>query len=71
MTQIVLAAITPDDVGERPVVNTGVSMLGMGGDDYVCGHCGRLMMHNFDAGKMQAAMVYQCGGCGGFNVKPK
>lgn len=71
MAEFVLIPITPADAANRPMVNTGVSMLGRGGHDYVCGHCGRKMMHSFDISQMQVPMVYQCGACNGFNVKPK
>lgn len=71
MVEIVLVAITPDRVGDRPIVNTGVSMVGLGGDSFICGHCGREMMSSFDITRMQADMVYQCGGCDGYNVRPK
>lgn len=71
MADIVLVAVTPDKVGERPIVNTGVSMVGLGADNCFCGHCGREMMHGFDIGRMAADMVYQCGGCEGYNVRPK
>lgn len=71
MAEITLTAITPVQVGERNVINTGVSMLGMGGDDFACGHCGRVMIHSFAMQNIQADMVYQCAGCDGYNVKPR
>lgn len=71
MTEIQLTPIGPEKLGERPVINTGVSMVGLGHDSFICGHCGREMMHSFDISKMQADMVYQCGGCEGYNVRPK
>lgn len=71
MAEIELTAIMPTQVGDRNVINTGVSMLGMGGDDFLCGHCGRLMIHSFAMENIGADMVYQCSGCDGYNVKPK
>lgn len=70
MTDIVLVAIAPDEVGERSVFNTGVSTVGRGGNDYFCGHCGRKMMHNFDADRLEVEVVFQCGACHGLNSKP-
>lgn len=71
MAQIMMVAISPAEAGDKPSINTGVSMLGRGGDDFVCGHCGRVMIHSFNMSAMQAEMVFQCGGCGGHNVAPK
>jgi hypothetical protein len=71
MADIVMTPIPPEKVGDRPVMNTGVSMVGLGGDNVFCGHCDREMMHGFDLSKMQVELVYQCGGCDGYNVKPK
>lgn len=71
MADIELIPIMPAQVGDRPVLNTGVSMLGRGGDNFICGHCGRVMIHSFPLAALQADTAYQCEGCEGYNLKPK
>lgn len=68
MAQITMKAITEKDAIGRPVFDTGVSTIGLKGDDFICGHCGRTMMSNFDISRMQLKMAYKCGGCGGLNA---
>lgn len=70
MTEIMMVALAPYDVGQRQVFNTGVSTVGKGGHDYYCGHCGRQMAHSIDFSRIEADLVYQCGACGGHNVPP-
>lgn len=67
----VLTPIGPADVDGRKVMHTGVSMVGLKGDDYLCGHCGKQMLTTFNLSMMQVSMVYQCGVCDGYNVAPK
>lgn len=71
MAEIMMVAIAEWEVGDRNVFNTGVSTVGRGGHDYFCGHCGRKMIHNMDLTRIEAEVVYQCGGCGGHNLPPK
>ena len=68
MAERVLIAIGPRDVGERQVFNTGLSTVGRGGDDFLCGHCGHKMMGDFSLDKLELDIVFQCGSCGGHNV---
>jgi hypothetical protein len=70
MAEIMMHPVAPYEVGERQVFNTGVSTVGKAGDDYFCAHCGRKMIHNMDLGRIEVAMVYECGGCGGLNIPP-
>ncbi|CAA7616361.1 hypothetical protein [Magnetospirillum sp. UT-4] len=71
MADIMMAAIDRGEAGERQVFHTGVSTVGQGGDDYLCGHCGRRMVHAMDLTRIEVPMVYECGGCGGYNVLPE
>lgn len=71
MADIYLIALSAHDIGERQVFNTGVSTVGRGGDDYYCGHCGRKMMHNYDARRLEVEIIYECGGCRGHNILPE
>lgn len=70
MAELMMIAIPQYEAGDRQIFNTGVSTVGRGGDDYFCGHCGRKMIHNMDLGRLEVAVVYECGGCGGYNVPP-
>lgn len=70
MAEYIMIAIAQHEAGERTIFNTGVSTVGRGGHDYFCGHCGRKMIHNMDLSRIEAAIVYVCGGCGGYNLPP-
>ncbi|OJX81779.1 hypothetical protein [Magnetospirillum sp. 64-120] len=71
MAELMLTPITENEIGARNVFNTGVSTVGKGGHDYFCGHCGRKMIHNMDLSKLETPVVYQCGGCGSYNLAPE
>lgn len=68
MAEIMLTAISPREVGERQVFNTGLSTVGRGGEDYLCGHCGHKMLGDFNLARLELELVFQCGSCGGHNV---
>lgn len=68
MSELVLTAISARDINGRTVFNTGLSTVGRGGEDYMCGHCGGLMLKDFAMNNMQLDLVFQCGSCGGHNV---
>jgi predicted SprT family Zn-dependent metalloprotease len=70
MVRIVMSALRPEAAEGRPVINTGISMMGLKGNDYVCGHCGKVMMQSFDASNVRSDMVYVCGACQGPNGLP-
>lgn len=70
MAEFTMNPIGPDEAGERVVFNTGLSTLGNGGDDYLCGHCGRQMITNMNLARLEVEVVYACGGCGGHNLPP-
>jgi len=66
----VLTALTPAEAEGRPTINTGVSMVGMAGDDFLCAHCSRQIIKSFDMGKVPPDMVFVCGACGAHNGVP-
>ncbi len=70
MEKIIMTAIDASQVMGRKVVDTGVSMIGMGGNVYHCGHCGRKMMHAVDLSQATVPLVYLCGSCGTYNEDP-
>lgn len=71
MTEYVMIPLTPAEADGRPVIDTGVSLVGKAGNDFVCAHCGRVMITAFDIAAMRPDMVYRCGTCRGFNGAPK
>ena len=71
MARIVLSALTPAEAAGRPTIHTGIAMLGIKGDDFVCSHCGRIMMQSFDMAKTAPDQVFICGQCDGFNAAPQ
>lgn len=71
MAELVLTPINEYDLGGRQVFNTGLSTVGRGGDDYLCGHCGHKMLSDFDMSRLEVEIVFQCGSCGGHNLAPE
>jgi len=54
----------------RSILKTERRMLGAGGDDFICGHCGHVMLENFDPSTVSGNPVYQCGICKNSNDLP-
>lgn len=70
MGTVVMKHVPEDKVGDREVIDTGVAMLGLEGDNVHCGVCGREMMHDVPIRTMKVNMVYRCTVCGSFNELP-
>jgi hypothetical protein len=47
----------------RPILLTVRRMSGTGGDDFICGHCGSVVLEDFDPSTIIGNPVYQCGIC--------
>jgi len=47
-----------------------LAISGTGGDDSICGHCGYVMLENFDPSTVKGNTVYQCGVCKNNNDLP-
>ena len=45
-------------------------MSGTGGDDFICGHCGSVMLKDFDPLTVTGDPIYQCGFCENNNNLP-
>ena len=45
-------------------------MSGTGGDDFICGHCGSVMLEDFDPSTVTGDPIYQCGSCENNNNLP-
>jgi hypothetical protein len=70
MAKHVLTAITHAEAAGRPSINTGISMVGQGNDDFLCAHCSRQIITNFDMTRVPPDMVFVCGTCGEANGVP-
>ena len=54
----------------RSILLTERRMSGTGGDDFICGHCGHVMLEDFDPSTVSGNPVYQCGVCENNNDLP-
>ena len=45
-------------------------MSGTGGDDFICGHCGSVILEDFDPSTINGNPVYKCGVCENHNDLP-
>jgi hypothetical protein len=70
LADISLKVVAEAFLNGREVMDTGVSMLGLGGDNAFCGNCGREMMHQVPIRAMLVNMLYRCS-CGTLNEVPK
>ena len=44
----------------RSILRTEKGMSGTGGDDFICGHCGYVILEDFDPSTVGGNPVYQC-----------
>jgi hypothetical protein len=60
MATTAVVPIGPATTLNRSVLKTERRMSGIGGDDFICGHCGYVMLENFDPSNVSGNPVYQC-----------
>jgi hypothetical protein len=70
MATIPMIPIGPVRTLNRSILLTERRMSGNGGDDFVCGHCGHVMLEDFDPSTVRGNPVYQCGVCENNNDLP-
>jgi ribosomal protein S27AE len=70
MATIAMIPIGPVTTLNRSVLKTERVMSATGGDDFICGHCGYVMLENFDPSTISGNPVYQCGICENNNDLP-
>ncbi len=70
MADIVLKVVAEAFIKGREVMDTGVAMMGLEGDNAFCGDCGREMMHQVPIRTMLVNLLYRCS-CGSLNEVPK
>jgi hypothetical protein len=55
---------------DRSIMLTERGVSGSGGDDFLCGHCGSLVLSDFDPSTVRGNPVYRCGFCENNNDLP-
>src|SRR6267143_863025 len=70
MATILMIAVGPVTTLNRLILRTERSMSGAGGDDFMCGHCGSIILEDFDPSTVRGNPVYQCGICENNNDLP-
>jgi hypothetical protein len=70
MATIIMKPVGPVTTLNRSILHTERRMSGTGGDDFMCGHCGYVILEDFDPSTVRGNPVYQCGICGNNNDLP-
>ena len=70
MATIRMIPIGPATSLNRSILLTERGMSRTGGDDFICGHCGHVMLENFDPSTVRGNPVYRCGICENNNDLP-
>ena len=70
MASIHMIPIGPITTLNRSILLTERGMSGTGGDDFHCGHCGSVILEDFDPSTVRGNPVYQCGVCENDNDLP-
>jgi hypothetical protein len=70
MAIIPMIPVGPVTTLTRSILLTERGMSGTGGDDFICGHCGHVMLEDFDPSTVRGNPVYQCGVCENNNDLP-
>jgi hypothetical protein len=63
MATIPMIPVGPVTTLNRSILLTERGMSGNSGDDFICGHCGHVMLEDFDPSTIRGNPVYQCGVC--------
>jgi hypothetical protein len=70
MAMIPMIPVGPVTALNRSILLTERGMSGNSGDDFICGHCGHVMLEDFDPSTIRGNPVYQCGVCENNNDLP-
>src|SRR5207245_7820526 len=63
MATILMIPIGPITTLNRSILLTERGMSGTGGDDFHCGHCGSVILEDFDPSTVRGNPIYHCGVC--------
>src|SRR5437870_1232200 len=70
MATIPMIPVGPVTTLNRSILLTERGMSGTGGDDFICGHCGSVILEDFDPSTVRGNPVYQCRFCENNNDLP-
>ena len=70
LATIPMIPVGPVTTLNRSILLTERRMSGDGGDDFICGHCGHVMLEDFDPSTVRGNPVYQYGVCENNNDLP-
>jgi hypothetical protein len=70
MATIPMIPVAPVTTLNRSILRTEREMSGTGGDDFICGHCGYVILEDFDPSTVRGNPVYQCRICENNNDLP-
>src|SRR5271170_7162491 len=70
MAIIPMIPLGPVTTLNRSILLTERRMSVTGEDDFICGHCGHVMLEDFDPSTVSGNPVYQCGVCENNNDLP-
>ena len=70
MATIPMIPVGPVTTLNRSILLTERGISGDGGDDFICGHCGSIILEDFDPSTVKGNPVYQCGFCENNNDLP-
>src|SRR6266446_4287312 len=70
MATILMIPVGPITTLNRSILRTERRMSGTGGDDFMCGHCGYVILEDFDPSTVSGNPVYQCRICENNNDLP-
>jgi hypothetical protein len=70
MATVPMIPIGPAIALNRPVLQPGQGMSGTGRDDFICGHCGSVVLEDFDPSTVEGNPVFQCPFCENNNDLP-
>jgi hypothetical protein len=67
MATIPMIPVGPVTTLHRSILLTVRRMSGTGGDNFICGHCGSVVLEDFTPSTILGNPVYQCGVCENYN----
>lgn len=70
MAIIAMIPIGPVQALDRSIILTENGIYGTDGDDFLCGHCGSLILSDYDPSTIKGNPIYQCGYCENNNELP-
>ena len=70
MATIPMIPVDPVKTLNRSIILTKEGMSGSGGDDFICGHCGSVILEDYNPSTVRGNPIYQCGFCENNNDLP-